>query len=243
MPWRTIHDTITAVRTHAGRVSEIRLQGNRASVWIACPPAAIPAAGRYLLAWATEDAEAPLSTPLFAAETSGAGFLAAPPLLRRWEPGTELLLRGPLGHGFDLPPTSRRLALAALGETEGRLLPLMQQALLREAAVALFTNLPLSRLPAAVEVHPLESLPEALVWADYLALDLPVDCLPQLPDLLGLVGDPHQRLACPAQALIWMPMPCGGLGDCGVCNLPVRGKHWKLACQDGPVFDLKDLLP
>jgi dihydroorotate dehydrogenase electron transfer subunit len=36
-------------------------------------------------------------------------------------------------------------------------------------------------------------------------------------------------------------MPCGGLGDCGVCAL-TSGRAWKLACQDGPVFDIHELI-
>ena len=40
-----------------------------------------------------------------------------------------------------------------------------------------------------------------------------------------------------AQALVRTPMPCGALADCGVCTVRTsRGP--KLACKDGPVFDL-----
>jgi NAD(P)H-flavin reductase len=37
-------------------------------------------------------------------------------------------------------------------------------------------------------------------------------------------------------------MPCGGVADCGACAVETR-LGWKLACEDGPVFDLIDLLP
>ena len=43
-----------------------------------------------------------------------------------------------------------------------------------------------------------------------------------------------------AQALIVTPMPCGGIAECGVCAVTVR-RGWKMACKDGPVFDLKEL--
>jgi hypothetical protein len=36
-------------------------------------------------------------------------------------------------------------------------------------------------------------------------------------------------------------MPCAGLADCGVCAVELR-RGWKLACKDGPVFDLRDIL-
>jgi NAD(P)H-flavin reductase len=35
-------------------------------------------------------------------------------------------------------------------------------------------------------------------------------------------------------------MPCSGLADCGVCAVPAR-RGYKLACKDGPVFDLDEL--
>jgi hypothetical protein len=38
--------------------------------------------------------------------------------------------------------------------------------------------------------------------------------------------------------LITVPMPCGGMGDCGVCNVMTK-KGPRLVCKDGPVFDLK----
>jgi len=37
-----------------------------------------------------------------------------------------------------------------------------------------------------------------------------------------------------------VPMPCGGLGDCGLCAVDLK-RGWKLACKDGPVFDLNEL--
>ena len=40
------------------------------------------------------------------------------------------------------------------------------------------------------------------------------------------------------QALVTLPMPCGGLGECGACAVPIR-RGWKLACQDGPVLDVR----
>lgn len=231
-----IRDTITRMHSYPAHLAEIRLQGSLASAWVACPPGAIPAPGRYVLAWALDDLDAPLATPLFAAEAAETGFLAAPPLPAHWQPGAQLLLKGPLGRGFNLPSGARRLALAALGETESRLLPLLHQALEHEAAIALFSDLPLRRLPAAVEIHPLDELPEALQWADFLALDVPLPALPGLRQRLGLANE-LDHLPCSAQALILAPMPCGGLGACGACSLPGRGKRWKLACQDGPVFD------
>jgi hypothetical protein len=82
-------------------------------------------------------------------------------------------------------------------------------------------------------------LPEATSWADFLALDLPVESIPGLRQRLGLRE--QEVVACTAQALVRTEMPCGGLGECGVCAL-TRRRAWKLACRDGPAFEVRELI-
>lgn len=207
-----------------------------ASARVACPESAVPVPGAYLLAG---EVQSVLPTPLFLEASVEGGFIAAPPVPHTWEPGMRLALRGPLGHGFSIPQGVRRLALAAFGETASRLLPLAEQALRHEVAVALFTELSVPDLPSAVEVNPLGSLTDGLAWADFLALDLPLESLAELGDCLGLTRQP--RLSCPGQALLWTPMPCGGMAECGVCAVQA-GRSWELACKDGPVFNLEELI-
>jgi len=207
--------------------------------WIECPAPAIPLPGQYLLARDLEDQDAPLGTPLFPAGFETTGFLAAGPFPTRWAPGTALGLYGPLGHGFNPPRGAHNLALAALGETVARLLPLVSAALDQGAAVALCSDAPLPQLPTAVEAYPASALPDLLAWAGYLALDLPAGALPELRQRMGL--DAHARPPIPVQALVQAPMPCAGVGACGVCAVRA-GKGWKLACKDGPVFDLEELI-
>jgi NAD(P)H-flavin reductase len=227
------------MRVFEGRIIEISSdRAGQAAAWVACPRKAVPDPGQYLQAWSPTDVDAPLGTPLFPGQSSNQGFLAVAPIPPAWEPGTELYLRGPLGHGFRMPGAARRLALAAVGGSAARLLPLAHQGLQGEAAVALFTDAPLPALPTAMEAYPLSALPESLAWADFLALDLPVERLASLRGNLGL--KPGERLPGPAQALVAAAMPCAGLAECGACAVPAR-RAWKLACRDGPVFDLNDL--
>lgn len=222
---------------------ELDGQGRQAA-WIDCPPAAVPEAGQVLMAVAAEESEetsAVLATPLFLGGRAEAGFLGLPlegRLPPAWLPGVHLLLRGPLGGGFRLPPNTRRLGLAALGETAGRLLPLAEWGLARGADLALFADQIPSGLPASVEFQPLSALPEALAWMDFLALDLPREVLPGLRRVLRL--ESQQLLGCPAQALVTTALPCAGLAGCGACALPGR-RGWKLVCEDGPVFPLQEL--
>jgi hypothetical protein len=224
---------------YPGRVSEVRLgSSGRLEGLVVCPPGAVPPAGRFLSAHAPAEVDAPLATPLFLSQRATGGFWAASPFPSTWSPGTELILRGPLGTGFELPASVTRLALAALGDSPARLLPLARTALERDCAVTLYTDAQLPGLPSTLEIYPLASLREALNWPDLLALDLPLGHLPALRDLLGVrPGDP---LPCSAQALIWTPMPCVGIAECGACAVPSR-RGYKLACADGPVFPLHNL--
>lgn len=230
------------MQNYVGNISEFQLSAEgEKTARITCPPKAIPAPGQYLLAHTAEDPEAPLAEVLFSAGRDPGSFIAAPPIPPSWQLGTSLHLRGPLGKGFRLPGAIRNLALVTLGDTLTRLLPLLpladNAALFTASPSPLFSSSPF--LPLALEINPLADLPAALAWADFLALDVPLERLPDLPKLLGLSNDRY--LPCPAQALVLTPMPCGGLADCGVCAVG-RGHNVRLACTEGPVFDLKDLL-
>lgn len=207
--------------------------------WIACPQAAIPSPGQYLLGRRVEDWNAVLATTLFAAGSDEDGFLAISPIPPAWEPGARLELRGPTGRGLHLPDGLRRLALISSGVSPARLIHLAAQALKRqETTVALFSDASLPRLPAALEAQALQNVPEALAWADFLAIDIPVSSLSGLRRLLGLGSG--ERPPCPGELLIETPMPCASLADCGACAVP--GRHgWKMACKDGPVFDINEI--
>ncbi len=234
------------MRITEGRVTEIRLEQpahTSAKITFPDPIAAriIPQPGQYLMAWKPADIDAPLAIPIFPGEICNQAFWTASSIPGNWMPGDRLQLRGPLGHGFKIPNQANinRLALVALGERIAPLLPLAFQALEEHQAVTLFTALPFDSLPADFEIYPLGDLPESLGWADFFALELPLSRLPDLRSILGL--GPGMRLPCPAQALIRTEMPCAGLAECGACATPGHHKFY-LTCQDGPVFDLSDLV-
>ena len=213
------------MRTFTARIREIRLEAQGQAAWIDCPPAAVPAPGQYLLASNTADEDAPLTTALFPAMFGEAGFLAVPPqhsagkltaYPTSWLPGAELRLHGPLGRGFSLSNSARRLALIDLDGGALRLLPLVAAGLDNAADVALFSDAPPALLPASVEINPLRSLSEALGWADFLAVDVALEQVEGLSERLGLTSGQH--LPCPGQALVAAPMPCGGVAECGACK-------------------------
>lgn len=158
-----------------------------------------------------------------------------------WAPGDMLVILRPHGHGFQIPQSANRIGLAVLEVSPSRLLPLITPALESGASVALFCNSQLSpdlrsRIPSAVEIAPFTSLTDDLTWPDFLAVDLPLESLPRLREALG-----SEPLPFEGQALIRTAMPCHGVGKCGVCSVQTA-KGWRLACEDGPVFPLEEVL-
>jgi hypothetical protein len=225
------------------QLAEIVLWSDGIGGRIVCPPALIPAPGQYTLAQLGSlhaPADAPLPIPVFSAGLAPGGFLAAPPLPGDWSPGAALRLRGPLGRGFSIPIVARRIALIAPGDDPARLLPLSPLALRQSAAITLVTDAAPGDLPDEVEVQPMRAINTVLSWADYVGADVRRESLPALAAL-------HQNVfKGEAQALVRTPMPCAGIADCGVCALSVQrgatpGAAFKLACADGPVFDLREL--
>jgi hypothetical protein len=239
-----------------GKILEVRLEDGESvylSGKISCPARLCPAPGQYLLASrlpAGQENPAEeldiLPAVLFAADYFQGGFKTGASLPHTWNPGDRLALRGPLGRGFRLKENARHVALAALGGSAHRLMPLLRSALARQADVLLFAEQVPLGLPLAVEVAPLEQLRESLAWADALAIDLPRTLLAGLPERLGL--EPGQQPPCPVELLVSTPMPCAGQAECGVCAVAARREavsgpgRWLLACKDGPVFEWKDLL-
>jgi hypothetical protein len=220
-----------------GILIEVRREKGGVAGILDCPRSIQPAPGQYLLA-ASNDPGETLPVPLFPASLPGLDLQLAPPLPATWLPGLQLSLRGPLGRGFNLPRGVTKLALAAFNVSPAVLTPLASLALQRGAAVAFYSTEPPLDLPMDVESLPLDLLPDALSWADALAAVLAPSALTAFRRACGLAI--HQRFRQPAQALLLAPMPCGGTAECGICSIPTA-HGWRLACKDGPVFNLNEL--
>ncbi len=212
-----------------GELTEVYLENGLTGGRLLCPQNLIPEPGQYLLAH--DGSNSPLPAPVFNAGPVSGGFLLAPPIPSTWQPGTTLSLRGPLGKGFSLPPSARRVALVPLGETSARLRPLLATALEQSAALVLVSDLDLPDLPPEVEIQSVSALAEVAQWADYLAIDIAREALPELCEMLG--SSKQAWVALEAQVLVVTPTPCGGLAECGVCAVTTR-RGWKMACKDGP---------
>lgn len=224
------------MHTALGQVVELMLENGLRHARIACPANLIPAPGQYLIAGHASDSPLPVS--LFYTDSAPQGFVASAPIPEIWTPGLELSLRGPLGRGFSLPAAARKVALIAFDDAPSRLRGLIVPALKQGAAVVLVTDFDSDSYPDAVEIHPSSSLGEVLEWADYAAFDVLRENLPELRECLG--GMKQAWVGKEAQVIIRTPVPCGGIADCGICAVMLKSGP-RMACQDGPVFDLKEI--
>ena len=220
-----------------GKVVELILESGLRHARISCAVNLIPSPGQYLLAGIASRSDL-LPVSLFSTESTPESFIACAPIPETWTPGTEIYLRGPLGHGFTLPPSARKVALVSFDNHPARLTALIQPALKQGAAVVLVCDQNEFQLHDEVEVQPLSALGDILEWADYTAFDVAREKLPELKTVVGKRNQMSVKKG--AQVLIRTPMPCGGIADCGVCAVTLQS-GWKLSCKDGPVFDWRNV--
>lgn len=233
------------MRNGKGQVVEWVLENGHRQARIACAADLIPSPGQYLLASSASFMD-PLPVSLYSTESTPRGvamaswshFVAAAPIPETWTPGTELALRGPFGRGFSLPPTAGKVVLVPFDDSSARLRGLIRPALAQGAAVVLLSNSDGERLPDEVEVQPISALDDIISWADYIAIDVLRESLPGLRERLG--GKYQSSVRLEAQVLIYTPVPCGGIAECGVCSVNLKS-GWRTACKEGPVFGLGEI--
>lgn len=222
------------MHTGKGRVVELMLEDGYRYARISCPEYLIPGPGQYLLT--NDGSDSILPVPIFHTDSAPQGFISPAP--DSWRPGDVVHVRGPLGRGFSMPVSARKVGLVAFDGPPAHLRGLIQPALRQNASVVFLCDSNADHLPDDVEVQPLSTLEDILKWADFIALDVQRENLLKLRERLG--ERTQLSMLSGAQVLIRTPMPCGGIADCGVCAVTTRS-GWRMGCKDGPVFDLKEL--
>jgi len=180
-----------------------------------------------------------------AIDDPGYRWLAALPV------GSAINVVGPLGNGFFVPSTVRRMLLLADLATAPRLLPLVDDILDRNGQVSLVVAGTLSAeplraiLPLAVEIHQVRSavdwaatVADGIRWADQICAALPSTHYSALADQIS-----HLRYRLePGFALMLAEadLACG-FGACLACVVPLANGSLTRACVHGPVFDLLEL--
>ena len=240
-------------------ILDVELEGNGPFVRIVLGTSEIArqlAPGRFVLA----DLAGFLREALFPARISAQAFdILVPPShpAAALSPGASVSLIGPLGRGFNVASTARRLLLVAGAGHLPALLPLADPAARGSRSVALLLAArpsagpyPLRLLPPSVEVHfatadgaagraaaTIDVYRDLVSWADHICIVADKGTYATLAEIVREI-----RVAPTpgfAQALLAPTMACG-VGACRGCGVTTT-LGVKRACCDGPVFDLLEL--
>lgn len=183
--------------------------------------------------------------------TNGPGTSA----LARLLPGDDVDLIAPLGRGFSVHPHTRNVLLIGGGSGVAPLVNLADFCIREGRAVTLLIGamsarqvFPAHLLHPAVEVAVTtqdgslgsrglitDLAPQYWDWADQIFACGP----PAMYQTLAQIGA-AKRSRKQVQVLANAPIACG-VGACAVCAIETR-RGMKLACKDGPRFDLRDLV-
>ena len=217
-------------------IHEIAATLNGRAIRISNQHSRIPAPGEYFLAFAPGSNQV-LSVALFPYEIDPETLTLCGTFPGEWQPGTSINIQGPLGNGFHPPSIAGKIALLATDVSlSDRLYALMLQSLSHGLAVAWVADAIPEQFPPLVELLESSDLLEAVKWSDYTAA---ASTLTRLGTLINTF-DRHAELKKKVDVLIGTPMVCGN-ARCGVCAVETK-KSWKLACKDGPVFNLEEVV-
>jgi dihydroorotate dehydrogenase electron transfer subunit len=171
-------------------------------------------------------------------------------------PGQRLRVTGPLGRPLPLAPGVRSLLLIGEGVSVSPLVWCSDEETARGRSVTLLLGAetaarlyPLDLVRPEVEVatathdgsagvhgRVTSLVGDYAIWADQIIAAGPDDLYRDLAERLrGLLW---RR---PCHVLANTPMPCG-TGLCGLCSVETRRKGMRLACREGPAFELRDVV-
>lgn len=174
------------------------------------------------------------------------------PASAHYLPGQLLSILGPVGQPYRFRQKLRNILLIAHDTTPAALLLMLPPLLAKQVSITLVLmgkarQYETSHLPEEVEVVQAEddlTWPEMVMtigWADQVfVLVGQGDDIRAFQDILQLMRERHSEI--PANYVFGVSqraLPCG-VGACHACVLNLRGSQ-KLACLDGPAFDLTDL--
>lgn len=179
-----------------------------------------------------------LPTLLFPVSMQGDVFATASGETCGWQPGELLNIRFPLGKGFSIHSSARRLLMVSGTSHPHRLLPAAGKILRERGETALFTNFLPESISPEIELLSREELADAFRWADCIIGDAEINSLRDWKEMITTGNSASQKKVI--QILVDTPMACLGAAECGVCAIKTH-RGWKHACSDGPVFSLEEL--
>jgi len=171
--------------------------------------------------------------------------------LSRQQAGGNIDLLGPLGNGFSISPTSKNLLLVAGGMGIAPLYFLAQKSLKEENSVTLlYGTANKYRYPISHEINMVAATEDGSIGRKGMVTDLLPDYVDRADQVFVCGPMPmYRHMAARSQKLLKdktaqisleLTMGCG-IGVCYGCTVKTKNglKH---VCQDGPVFELDDIL-
>ena len=169
--------------------------------------------------------------------------------------GEHLDCLGPLGNGFTIHPTTRNMLMVGGGSGVAPLVALAELAVAKELSVVLLFGarssglvFPASLLPPEVEYAVATNdgsmgrrgmvtdlMADYLSWADAMYACGPHPMFLSMLDLVRRVN-----LQKSVQVSMEENMACG-VGACFGCVVQNKRGEMKSVCEDGPVFEMRDL--
>jgi len=241
-----------------------RQSGNRVllgfqSIWLSCPQIEKAKPGQFVMVRCGEKCVLPRPFSIHQANDDKIALWIAvwedgkgTRWLAQRQVGDTVELVGPLGNGYEIQPSSRKLLLLAGGVGIAPLYFLAQAAITKQYSVTLIhgasseLNFYPKEMPSGIELVAVTE--DGTVGKKGMITDL-------LPDF---VDGANQIFACgpipmykamaqrpelkdkPVQVSLEVRMGCGR-GVCYGCTLKTKG-GLKQVCKDGPVFNLGDIL-
>jgi NAD(P)H-flavin reductase len=203
--------------------------------------------GQFFLARVTESLDPYLREPWTPIRKKGAILTFERPLGVNYQPGQVIGLLGPIGKPIQLRDAVRTLLLIAYDSAPISLLMLAEEALERRVSVTLLLlgaarAYPLEALPPEIEIvrgdEKGQFSPDYLKWADQVIAVAPD--AERYSALFEAAVRARTEIAPNFLSVIYqLPMPCG-VGACSACAVRCKGSE-RLACVDGPVFDLLEV--
>lgn len=173
--------------------------------------------------------------------------------LATYRKGDIIDLYGPLGNGFSLLPSSRHMLMIAGGIGIAPLIFLAERALKTGCSVKLLLGAqqasllyPGNLLPASMDIF--TATDDGSAGKKGLVTEFMNDFVHQADQVFACgpaamyksIADQKCVIDKPVQISLEARMGCG-LGACYSCTVKAK-QGLKQVCQDGPVFDLKDIL-
>jgi len=155
---------------------------------------------------------------------------------QEWKIGDWVYFRGPIGNGFQPMSFYEKLLFIIPGELIGSLIPLIDEAILRNKNISIACNNVVSQFKPESEIISFDDLEFAIDWADYIYLECKYEDFPNFEWIINNI----KKCGVPSEIFFQTAILCGGTADCMVCAVKTR-RGFQQVCKTGPVLLISEM--